>query len=47
MILRLVGFFFRALGRIEPGDRGRDLEALGEEFGRLARTPAQRPTASR
>ncbi len=47
MIVRFLGVVFRAVGRIQSGERGHDLEEVGEELGRLARPPAQPPAASR
>ncbi len=37
MIVRLVGYAFRALARLAPGDAGRDLDAVGTELLRLVR----------
>ncbi len=46
MIVGLVGFAFRVLARIRPGETGRDLDAVGAELGRLER-PTAYPATSR
>ncbi|MGA9839405.1 MAG: hypothetical protein WBF81_06295 [Thermoplasmata archaeon] len=37
MIVEFVGYWFRALSHLRPGDAGRDLDHLGAELMRLAR----------
>jgi hypothetical protein len=37
MMVELVGYLFRVLARLRPGDRGRYLDHIGRELIRLGR----------
>jgi hypothetical protein len=46
MIERALGFAFRVLGRIRPGEQGEALRHVGAELERLADRRRERPAAS-
>ena len=47
MIVRLIGYLFRAMARFTPGEAGRDLDHVGQELVRLERRPAAAAATSR
>jgi hypothetical protein len=47
MILRLLGWAFRAIGRLRGGEAGTELAHVGAELCRLEEPPAQSPATAR
>jgi hypothetical protein len=47
MIVGLLGSLLRVVARLDPGEGGRDLDAVGAELERLERPPAYAATTSR
>jgi len=47
MIVRALGYLFRAVARVAPGPGSRDLGAVGDELLRLASRPRHPSTSSR
>jgi len=39
VIVEFIGFWFRVIARLRPGEEGRDLDQLGCELLRLRRRP--------